>query len=211
MYSTGRTTEALAGSIERVTFHNPDNGFAVLRLKVKGRTELVTVVGHLPSAATGEYVEAEGWWVIDNEHGQQFKTMTMRTTHPSSPNPLLTILLLFRDFRMAKEKCQARVTLAQPMPGGRERTIREPLLKARSQLCLKCDSWPRCLREARRLRCRRQPSVTEAIRSLETITPLSKRKTRKNPAPTRRRLEKGAWTGPHLQTAWFLRRNSLLS
>lgn len=85
MSSAGTTTEGLAGSIERVTFHNPDSGFAVLRLKVKGRTELVSVVGHLPSAAAGEYVEAQGWWVIDKEHGQQFKANTMRTTHPSSP------------------------------------------------------------------------------------------------------------------------------
>ena len=85
MPSTDTTAEALAGSIERVTFHNPDSGFAVLRLKVKGRSELVSVVGHLPSAAAGEYVEAEGWWVIDKEHGQQFKATTMRTTHPSSP------------------------------------------------------------------------------------------------------------------------------
>ncbi len=85
MSSTGSTTEALAGSIERVTFHNPDSGFAVLRLKVKGRIDLITVIGHLPSAAAGEYVEAEGWWVIDKEYGQQFKAATMRTTHPSSP------------------------------------------------------------------------------------------------------------------------------
>lgn len=85
MASTGSTTEALAGSIERVTFHNPDSGFAVLRLKVKGRVDLVTVVGHLPSASAGEYVEAQGWWVIDKEHGQQFKAQAMRTTHPSSP------------------------------------------------------------------------------------------------------------------------------
>jgi exodeoxyribonuclease V alpha subunit len=85
MSSTGPTTEALVGSIERVTFHNPDSGFSVLRLKVKERTELVSVVGYLPSAAEGEYVEAQGWWVIDKEHGQQFKATTMRTTHPSSP------------------------------------------------------------------------------------------------------------------------------
>ena len=85
MSSTGSTAEALTGSIERVTLHNPDSGFAVLRLKVKGRTELVSVVGHLPSAAEGEYVEAQGWWVIDKEHGQQFKATTMRTTPPSSP------------------------------------------------------------------------------------------------------------------------------
>jgi hypothetical protein len=60
MSSTETTAEALTGSIERVTFHNPDNGFAVLRLKVKGRTELVSVVGYLVSTAEGENVEAGG-------------------------------------------------------------------------------------------------------------------------------------------------------
>lgn len=39
MSTTATTTEALEGSIERVTFHNPDNGFAVLRLKVRGHRQ----------------------------------------------------------------------------------------------------------------------------------------------------------------------------
>jgi exodeoxyribonuclease V alpha subunit len=37
--------ETLKGIIERVTYHNPENGFAVLRVKVKGRDDLVSVVG----------------------------------------------------------------------------------------------------------------------------------------------------------------------
>ncbi|PZV02794.1 YrrC family ATP-dependent DNA helicase [Cyanobium sp. ULC084] len=39
-------TEVLAGSIERVTFHNAENGFCVLRIKARGHRDLVTVVGH---------------------------------------------------------------------------------------------------------------------------------------------------------------------
>ena len=50
--------ESLSGIIERVTFHNPDTGFAVLRVQAGGRRGLVTVVGHLPSAVAGEYIEA---------------------------------------------------------------------------------------------------------------------------------------------------------
>ncbi len=85
MSTTATTAEALEGSIERVTFHNPDNGFAVLRLKVRGHRDLVTVVGHLASAVAGEFVEASGRWVIDKQHGQQFKADSMRTTHPATP------------------------------------------------------------------------------------------------------------------------------
>src|SRR6516165_7262527 len=51
-----RMAETLSGVIERVTFHNPDNGFAVLRVQARGRSGLVTVVGHLPNALAGEYV-----------------------------------------------------------------------------------------------------------------------------------------------------------
>src|ERR1700677_1072381 len=38
--------EVLAGLVERVTFHNNDNGFCVLRIKARGHRELITVVGH---------------------------------------------------------------------------------------------------------------------------------------------------------------------
>ncbi|QDU29473.1 ATP-dependent RecD-like DNA helicase [Anatilimnocola aggregata] len=76
--------ETLKGIIERVTFHNPDNGFAVLRVKVKGRDDLVSVVGSTMSVTAGEHFEATGHWVIDREHGQQFKADELKTTHPAS-------------------------------------------------------------------------------------------------------------------------------
>src|SRR5260370_35227433 len=73
--------ESLSGIIERVTFHNPDNGFAVLRVHAGG-CGLVTVVGHLPSAVAGEYIEAAGAWTQDRDHGLQFKADSLRTTPP---------------------------------------------------------------------------------------------------------------------------------
>jgi exodeoxyribonuclease V alpha subunit len=77
-----RMAETLSGIIERVTFHNADNGFAVLRVQAAGRRGLVTVVGHLPSAVAGEYVEAEGGWTQDRDHGLQFRADRLRTTPP---------------------------------------------------------------------------------------------------------------------------------
>ena len=41
--------EYLSGTIERVTYHNADNGFCVIRVKVKGHKDLVTVTGNVPS------------------------------------------------------------------------------------------------------------------------------------------------------------------
>jgi exodeoxyribonuclease V alpha subunit len=74
--------EPLSGVIERVTFHSPETGFAVLRVQAQGRRGLVTVVGTLASAVAGEYVEAQGSWTQDRDHGLQFKAEELRTTPP---------------------------------------------------------------------------------------------------------------------------------
>jgi exodeoxyribonuclease V alpha subunit len=76
--------ENLSGLIERVTYHNPENGFAVLRVKVKGRQDLVTVVGNTTSVTAGEHLEATGQWSVDREHGQQFRAEELKTSHPAS-------------------------------------------------------------------------------------------------------------------------------
>lgn len=53
-------TEVLAGLVERVTFHNEDNGFAVLRVKARGKRDLITVVGHAAVISAGEFIQANG-------------------------------------------------------------------------------------------------------------------------------------------------------
>ena len=46
-------TEEISGVIERVTFHNEDSGFCVLRIKTKAHREEATVIGSLPSVTAG--------------------------------------------------------------------------------------------------------------------------------------------------------------
>jgi len=77
-------TEEISGLIERVTFHNDDSGFCVLRVKVQGCRDETTIVGSLPSVNAGEWLVAEGWWVRDKEHGLQFKATTMKTVPPTT-------------------------------------------------------------------------------------------------------------------------------
>ena len=76
--------ERLAGLVERVTFHNADNGFCVLRLKVKGERDLITLIGHTPSVSPGEYASASGTWVTDREHGRQFKAVFVKISPPNT-------------------------------------------------------------------------------------------------------------------------------
>jgi len=76
--------ETLTGLLERVTFFNEENGFAVLKVKVQGRREEVTIVGSLPSANPGEWVTAEGRWVREREFGLQFKADLLTSIPPTS-------------------------------------------------------------------------------------------------------------------------------
>ena len=55
----GGPEDALSGQVERVTFHNEENGFCVLKVKVQGRKEPVSVLGTLPSVAAGEWITGQ--------------------------------------------------------------------------------------------------------------------------------------------------------
>ena len=68
--------------MERVTYHNADNGFAVLKLQTRGKRDLITLVGHAASIMEGEWITASGSWVSDRTHGIQFKAQTRPCDNP---------------------------------------------------------------------------------------------------------------------------------
>lgn len=77
-------TQHLSGAVERITFHNEESGFCVLRVKVRDRRDLITVVGTAAAVAPGEFIECDGAWVDDRIHGLQFKSRQLRTMPPST-------------------------------------------------------------------------------------------------------------------------------
>ncbi|VTT97775.1 atpase aaa : RecD/TraA-family helicase OS=Octadecabacter antarcticus 307 GN=OAN307_c08020 PE=4 SV=1: HHH_4: AAA_30: UvrD_C_2 [Gemmataceae bacterium] len=74
--------EEVTGVVERITFHNLDNGYCVLRVQARGHRDLVTVVGHTQQVVAGEYVTATGEWTTDRTHGSQFKAAEIKTNPP---------------------------------------------------------------------------------------------------------------------------------
>ena len=70
--------------MERVTFHNPENGFCVLRVEARGENDLITVVGRIAMITAGEFIQASGDWVNDRTHGQQFRAAFLKTSAPTS-------------------------------------------------------------------------------------------------------------------------------
>jgi exodeoxyribonuclease V alpha subunit len=77
-------TEVLTGLVERVTFHNDENGFCVLRVKAHGQRDLITVFGHAAMIAAGEFVQASGTWVTDRTHGVQFEASFLKAAAPTT-------------------------------------------------------------------------------------------------------------------------------
>lgn len=79
-----QSAQSISGLIERVSFHNEESGFAVLRVKVQGRRELITVVGKLPSVSAGEWLTAEGSWVQNREFGLQLQATLLKSAPPTT-------------------------------------------------------------------------------------------------------------------------------
>jgi exodeoxyribonuclease V alpha subunit len=83
--------ETLTGSIERITFYNPENGFSVVQLQPEhgqrqgtNRAGLVTVTGNLPEVTPGEHLRLSGTWINHPKHGLQFQVEFCEQTLPAS-------------------------------------------------------------------------------------------------------------------------------
>ncbi|HEV7372407.1 ATP-dependent RecD-like DNA helicase [Arenibaculum sp.] len=76
--------DVLTGRIERVTYHDPDTGYCVLRVKPDGVRRPLTLVGHTAAIEPGEWVEAAGNWVQDPRHGLQLRAELVRVRLPGT-------------------------------------------------------------------------------------------------------------------------------
>jgi len=74
----------LSGLVERVTYHNTENGFWVLRVKARGQRGLIALVGHAAAINVGKFISAAELWITDREHGLQFKAAQVTTTQPTT-------------------------------------------------------------------------------------------------------------------------------
>ncbi len=76
--------ETLTGVLERITFHNEENGYTVARVAVEGARDLVTVVGNFSNPTVGECLFCEGRWGMHREFGRQFTVERYNTTKPAT-------------------------------------------------------------------------------------------------------------------------------
>lgn len=83
--------EEISGSVERITYYNPENGYSVIRLRptkrfpsAVNREGFITIVGNLPELSPGEYVKLTGRWSKHPKHGTQFSAEKCEQQYPAS-------------------------------------------------------------------------------------------------------------------------------
>ena len=75
---------SVQGQIERVTFTSEENGYSILKVKVYGHSELVTVVGNVICPTPGEILTMQGEWSNHPKYGKQLKLVSYSTDVPAS-------------------------------------------------------------------------------------------------------------------------------
>ena len=85
------TQEILRGVIERITYHNEENGYTVAKLAAERPTphlphwqKEAPVVGTMVGVNVGEAVELRGHWEVHPQYGKQFTVTRMRSVLPAT-------------------------------------------------------------------------------------------------------------------------------
>ena len=82
---TGTVTESIRGIVDRVTYHNPDNGWSVLRvLSFNNPHQQETVIVHQTKVFAGATMEFHGAWIIHPKFGRQFKALKAVERKPAT-------------------------------------------------------------------------------------------------------------------------------
>jgi exodeoxyribonuclease V alpha subunit len=92
--------ENLKGTIERITYFNPENGYSVVKIKPDGavaagaraRDGTVAVVGTMPELSVGETVLFGGSWFNDSRYGTQFKVETVTPVEPNTETGIMNYI-----------------------------------------------------------------------------------------------------------------------
>jgi exodeoxyribonuclease V alpha subunit len=76
--------ETIQGVVERLTFHSPESGYSVARLKVSGDQDLTTIVGSFPNIQPGQTLKLVGFWRDHPKFGPQFSVTQYQETKPAT-------------------------------------------------------------------------------------------------------------------------------
>jgi exodeoxyribonuclease V alpha subunit len=79
-----KTPVTLEGHIERITFQNEEDHFTIAKMRLKGRRDLVTVIGNLFSVSPGEILRIQGHYEQHAKYGLQVRIESYESLVPAT-------------------------------------------------------------------------------------------------------------------------------
>ena len=70
--------------VERITYRNEENGYAVIRVRASDYLDIITAVGNMPEIHVGAELELRGDWKIDKKYGRQFAVSEFEEKIPAT-------------------------------------------------------------------------------------------------------------------------------
>jgi len=87
--------EIIRGTIPRIRFHNPANGYCVISIDTGSLDEigdLITAVGYMPSIREGDKYSFKGYWTNNPKYGKQFAFEEYELLLPQSRQGIIRYL-----------------------------------------------------------------------------------------------------------------------
>ncbi len=82
--SSKPANESLSGVVERLTYHSPESGYTVARLKTPRVSELITIVGNFANIQAGQTLQLKGTWGEHPKYGSQFQVVDYKESLPAT-------------------------------------------------------------------------------------------------------------------------------
>lgn len=83
---------SIKAEVQSVVYHNPENGYAVARVRAKDEPGIITVVGCLGQLQPGEFLEIEGEWKNHPKFGRQLEASSFKQTYPATEHGVVRFL-----------------------------------------------------------------------------------------------------------------------
>ena len=80
----GPPLDTLEGVIERITFHNEDNGYTVARLLPPNARDVITILGNFSNPVVGESLLCYGTWTNHAQWGKQMTVTRYEVVRPAT-------------------------------------------------------------------------------------------------------------------------------
>ena len=76
--------ETITGVVERITYHDEESGYSVIKIRAKAFSELIALTGKFISINIGTIIEAKGNFIINKKFGRQFSVKEYKESLPAS-------------------------------------------------------------------------------------------------------------------------------